>query len=242
MIKKVLFSTIFMICMAAFAVTFTSCSDDDDPCSYYKVSIGEMNFSGSTENMADFRSDIQIAEKALCDAFDIKSLDANIKFCGDEDECDDLAMLKFNRACENVTLHGGWSGNFSYRITRIYPEPQMTIAEKSFDSPDTQKTNVYTIQLIESNVSGDGISIANFNADLELVKQELYNAFDTKDGSFTLKGNTTDCNKSVTDNFNSVANAIQVNRNWKGYFTYAIVNVASSDSNPLVKKKFTGKQ
>lgn len=124
--KKSIFYSLFVFVMAVIAVGFASCSEDDDP-NFYTFQLTSENFTGGSEDAMNL--DITLIENAVTQEFNGKV--AAIK--GSKDACDKEAISRFNKACESVTLNGGWKGDFTYTLF-ITGDKGMTqkIADKTF--------------------------------------------------------------------------------------------------------------
>lgn len=124
--KKSIFYSLFVYAMAVIAVGFASCSDDDDPY-FYTFQLASENLTGGSEDAMDL--DISLVENAVTQEFNGKV----VAIKGSKDACDKEAISRFNKACESVTLKGGWKGDFTYTLF-ITGDKGMTqqIANKKF--------------------------------------------------------------------------------------------------------------
>lgn len=124
--KKSIFYSLFMLVMAVCAVGFASCSDDDDPY-FYTFQLTSESISGGSEDAMDL--DVNLVENAVTQEFNGKV----VAIKGSQDACNKEAISRFNKACESVTLKGGWRGNFTFSLF-ITGDKGMTqkIADKTF--------------------------------------------------------------------------------------------------------------
>ena len=78
--KSVFYSLFTVFCFALCAVGFTSCDDDDDVNSYYKLDVLHSNIilpddaEAAEAAQKSFDADMKVAKEALCTEFGIKEL------------------------------------------------------------------------------------------------------------------------------------------------------------------------
>lgn len=130
--KTKFYYTFLALCLSLCAIGFTSCSDDDDETvNIYNIGMTSTDVVGYAA-----MNDMALVEKALKAEFEAEGgLSFSIK--GDTDKTDKQISSRFNKAVKDVTLKGGWTGNFTYGVTRVSSTGgSKVIASKKFVSPD----------------------------------------------------------------------------------------------------------
>lgn len=123
--KSVLYSLFTMLCFAFCAVGFTSCDDDDDVNSYYKLAVLHSNIilpdneEAAKAAQASYDADQQVIINALCSEFGIKEAEKfaseRIKDVADcKDKSDANMIARFDAAVANLPLENKWNGEVVY--------------------------------------------------------------------------------------------------------------------------------
>lgn len=123
------FYALLALCLSVCAFCFTSCDDDDDTTNYYTIGIQEMNVSGS---LSAYLEDGSRIENAIVGEFGTMSFQIQ----GKTADADKEVKSRFEKAVQNITLKGGWTGHVTYEVDRATSDSKAAIASKKFVSPD----------------------------------------------------------------------------------------------------------
>lgn len=124
--KKSIFYSLFVFVMAVCAVGFTSCSDDDEDSNFYTFQISSEHFTDGNEDALSL--DETLVDNAISKEFNGRV----IGFKGSKDACDKEAISRFNKACESVTLKGGWVGEFTISLYSTNEGSMSKLHDKTF--------------------------------------------------------------------------------------------------------------
>ncbi len=128
--KKTVFYSLFTLCMAFCAISFTSCDDDEIVNCYYKVGLESSTINypeGATDDQIKaikeaFDADIEAIDNAFIETVkktnpDYVTINSNIHFTGDsKEDCDAQAEAFFNQILQSVQLNPTWEGEFVYGL------------------------------------------------------------------------------------------------------------------------------
>ena len=123
--KSVFYSLLTVFCFALCAVGFTSCDDDDDVNSYYKLDVLHSNIilpddaEAAEAAQKSFDADMRVVKDALCNEFGIKEVEKfnseKIKDVADSRDKSDAAIIaRFDAAVASLPLENKWNGEVVY--------------------------------------------------------------------------------------------------------------------------------
>lgn len=130
--KTKLYYVFLALCVSLCALGITSCDNNDGP----GTNVYNVGLSGSSShgNYLAFQADVQTIESALVAEFGGLSFEIQ----GNSNSADKEVKTRFEKAMQNVTLKGGWTGYVIYGVTKYTTSGSGSkdIASKKFVSPD----------------------------------------------------------------------------------------------------------
>lgn len=130
--KTKLYYVFLALCVSLCALGITSCDNNDGPgANVYNIGLAG---SSSHGNYLAFKADVQTIESAVVAEFGGMSFEIQ----GKSDSADKEVKTRFEKAMQNVTLKGGWTGYVIYDVTKYTTSGSGSkdIASKKFISPD----------------------------------------------------------------------------------------------------------
>lgn len=130
--KTKLYYVFLALCVSLCALGITSCDNNDGPgANVYNIGLAGSSCHG---NYLAFQADVQTIESAVIAEFGGLSFEIQ----GKSDSADKEVKTRFEKAMQNVTLKGGWTGYVIYDLTKYTKSGSGSkdIASKKFVSPD----------------------------------------------------------------------------------------------------------